>query len=121
MNERNEIANRADSLSGCLLYRDAEVLFYFHHELNAIKSHSSNKKRIAIYPNSSVADRRDRLCVGRSRFDFVYLTANTGPLATRDRAEYAAFSVATVRTILAYLFRSPSDKGHLKQYAHSGP
>ena len=42
----------------------------------------SKKERIAIYPNSSEADRRDRLGVGLDRFATGYLTANTGPLPT---------------------------------------
>ena len=53
-----------------------------------------NNERIAIYLKSSEADRWDRLCVGLSRFvsTTVHITANTGPLATGNTTEYAAFS-----------------------------
>ncbi len=54
-------------------------------------------ERIAIYPSLSEAERRDRLCVGQRRFVFatVYITANTGRLATGGRTESDVFKIGS--------------------------
>jgi len=48
-----------------------------------VATRSASAERIAIYPNSSEADRRDRL--NRFVSTAVHNTVNTGPIAARDR------------------------------------